>query len=260
MHKENILPYLLILLIALSTGLLGYVVLVQKSQITQINSKVAIITQSLEENTGSQKTTGNAQPNVDQENHPTAQEKQADDTKNNDTYTITDGALVKNGKQIMIKDVKTAGLVPVFCSFDDISEYAVIEQKILFIEGCGEMGGTLWSYDTTTNTITKNKVSFQFGAEDPALNNRFQVILGPLEKDGEVRTLLSKDFFRDTETVVGQIPQSLTYRAGDSEFDGSPYGSLQWYDGTLYADVFMASVPVNGLDSREPVLKKYISF
>ncbi len=161
-------------------------------------------------------------------------------------------------------NLEALGYTPIDCpdamnpSLDD--HYLQTDTSLLFIEGCGEMGGTIWEYTPASNSLKKHRVAYQFGGNDPSPDKRFQVTLGPAETDGEVRTLLIKDFIRDTEIQTARLPSTLSYVQTRSEFDGRPNGVIEWAPtGSVFAELY-STVPKleEPFDIRFPVMKRFV--
>lgn len=184
-------------------------------------------------------------------------------------YFVKKGALLDADGNTVVPDLVAAGLNPVDCDISEgVAVYLALPNEIVFAEGCGEMpSGTMWSYSFRTRLVTKRKLSIAYGsgsAETP--DRRYQVSFGPADQDGEVRSLIIKDFVLDDAFTTAKLGQGYTYVSSYSEFDGGPMGSLQpeqlngdsvrWFT----VDVFDANVPVRGyLDNRHPILTRSVS-
>ena len=157
------------------------------------------------------------------------------------------------------QDLGRLGFVPVECSEEDLARYLETNDFVLLREECGAAGGTLWAYFPATNELVKRQVRYQFGASGPSPDAQIQMVLGPEQSTGEVQTLLVKDFVNDTEGLTQPLPATLTYKKGTSEFDGSPYGRIEWTDsGQPFAEVYDARIPLGLWDERLPVLRQLI--
>lgn len=149
--------------------------------------------------------------------------------------------LVGDKKETVYKDVTQAGIVRTI----ENSQFGLISQpgdgKVYLVEGSGEMGGVLWSYDIQTKTFLKMKSQFRFG--EPDAFGRYQVTLSHPDTDREVRKLHVLDLTLDKEWDQAELPRTESYVMGSSEFDGRPFGQFEWVsEGSVRVDIFNPTV------------------
>ncbi len=152
-------------------------------------------------------------------------------------------------------DLRNAGFAPEACGVQGLYFYGEIKGKLLFVTGCGEMGGELWAFDPATKRFTRQRISLQqgTGATDPSPDKRYQLVLThPFA--AEYRAYVLKDFFLDTETEVGHLPVQWSYVHTRSEFDGGPLGRVRWEDGVAYLSVYDASISIADFAVARPML------
>ena len=118
----------------------------------------------------------------------------------------------------------------------------------------------MWSFHIPTKIIKKLEHEFRFGTTEPSPRGNYQVTLGKPDIDGEIRRLNVVDFIDDKQWETSPLPAHLSYMQGVSEFDGSPFGDIKWNNvDSVRAKVFLANVPYDLFDAREPVLDKNVS-
>lgn len=202
-----------------------------------------------------------SQQNISDQTKTAAQTKSA--KYNYNTYSIVGKSLISHKPdgttEVAVADLEKDGVKNGICgSFDAVSILAQPEfNKYLFlVDGCGEMGGTVWSFHIPTKTIKKLKHGFLYGTTDPSPRGDFQVVLGEPDDDGEIRKLSIIDFTNDEQWETSPLPKHLTYLQGIGEGYGLPLSDIRWNNvDSARAKVFLANVPYNMFfASRESVL------
>lgn len=183
-------------------------------------------------------------------------------------YSVHGGALLEPSAGAAVSDLAAAGLKLAECgSMEDVSVYLEMEKSgVLLMEGCGAIGGAMWKYDFFTERVTRRAVSYSFGGVGTeSFDKRYQLVFGAPDDDGEIRSLVVKDFVQDRSFVTAKLGRGYSYISSYSEFDGGPVGNIrpmalnsqpQWFE----ADVYDAGAPVQSyMDSRKPLLTKAVA-